>query len=83
MIKNIGKLALLIAICAMLKFSLSSNTIVEVIHVDEIEQNSNEILKPFFAFNTSIVKFTPTLGKSFIGFKYLYFFWFCWYKILC
>ena len=69
MIKNIGKLALLITICAMLKFSLSSNTIVETINVNENTQTSNVILKPFFAFNASGVKFTPTLGKSFIGFK--------------
>ena len=69
MIKNLGKLVLLFAICAMLKFSLSSNTIVDSINVNENEHISNEILKPFYAFNSSYDEFTPTLGKTFIGFK--------------
>ena len=69
MIKNIGKLALLITICGLLKFSLSSNTIVEAINVQENGNTTSVDFKPYFAFNSSEVEFTPTLGKSFIGFK--------------
>jgi hypothetical protein len=69
MIKNIGKLALLIVICALLKFSLSSNKKFETINVNEKQNTSNIIHKPLFAFNSLNVKFNPTLGKSFIGFK--------------
>ncbi len=69
MTKNIGKLALLFAICALLKFSLSSNTIVKAIHVEDKEVSSNVEIKPYFAYNISNVEFNPTLGKSFIGFK--------------
>jgi len=65
MIKNIGKFALLLAICALLKISVSANAIT----TEEKENTSSLILNSHLAFNSTNVQFTPTLGKSFIGFK--------------
>ena len=69
MIKNIGKLVLFIAISALLKFSASTNAFSNFINSVDKESTQKANLSPYFAYNSSDVEFTPTLGKSFIGFK--------------
>ena len=69
MIKNIGKFALLLSICTLLKFSVSSKEFVQVLNSEENENTSIEISQQYFAFYTEHENFSPTLGKTFVGFK--------------
>lgn len=71
MIKNIGKFTLLLTICTLLKLSFSSESFVDLLNFEEKEVVITEVSNKVFAFNTNTSKeeFTPTLGKSFIGFK--------------
>ena len=70
MIKTIGKFTLLLAICTLMKLSFSSKEFVDLINTEEKESPAR-IVAPAqdLAFNTANAEFTPTLGKSFIGFK--------------
>ncbi|MFD2823910.1 peptidoglycan-binding protein LysM [Lacinutrix iliipiscaria] len=69
MIKNIGKFALLLLICTLLKFSVSSKKFANVINSEENSNTSISISQQYFAFNTKPLDFNPNLGKSFVGFK--------------
>lgn len=69
MIKNIGKFALLLSICTLLKLSFSSETFVDLLNFEAKEVASIDLGNQFFSFHPSKEKFTPTLGKSFVGFK--------------
>ena len=69
MIKNIGKFTLLLAICTLLKLSFSSEVFIDIINFQEKEVTTEVVSNKVFAFNVQKEKFTPTLGKSFIGFK--------------
>lgn len=68
MIKSIGKFSLLVAICTLLKLSLSSSSIISIINGTN-EEKEVAAVQPYFTFNNTDTKFTPTLGKSFVGFK--------------
>ncbi|MDX1277767.1 peptidoglycan-binding protein LysM [Oceanihabitans sediminis] len=69
MIKNIVKFSLLFAICTLLKLSFSSEAFVNFIHFEEQEELATNYESQHFTFHTPKEKFTPTLGKSFVGFK--------------
>lgn len=70
MIKNIGKFTLLLTICTLMKLSFSSKEFVDLLNFEEKESTSTiEDANFDLAFITSKETFSPTLGKSFIGFK--------------
>ena len=70
MIKTIGKFALLLTICTLMKLSFSSEQFVHFMNSSDNEEVvvSTSPMKDF-AFRTSKEAYTPTLGKSFVGFK--------------
>ncbi|MBU2940643.1 lytic transglycosylase domain-containing protein [Lacinutrix sp. C3R15] len=69
MIKNISKFTLLLTICTLLKLSFSSEAFIALLNPETKEVAKVEVSNRVFAYNTPKEKFTPTLGKSFVGFK--------------
>ncbi|MGB1307656.1 MAG: peptidoglycan-binding protein LysM [Oceanihabitans sp.] len=69
MIKTIGKFALLIAICTLLKLSLSSSTFVDILTANTNKRDVATKLYPYLTFNYPSQEYSPKLGKSFFGFK--------------
>ena len=67
--KNIGILALLFAICSLLKFSVSSNDFAHNLSIEDKSIQSESNLEQLYVLNKTHHEFSPTLGKTFIGFK--------------